>query len=248
MNLATNIAGMAFVFIFLGLILIFSFTGRDKPRRNFRDIPAFKNLSRAIQLAVEDGSRLHISLGRGTISGTQSASAIVGMSMLNRITHVASDSDNPPITTSGDGSLAILSQDTMHNTYLNIGAEERYNPLAGRLVGLSPFSYAAGALANIYDEKVSASVLVGNFGIEVALITEASARTRTFTLAGSDNIPAQAILYATAEEPLIGEELFAGGAYMNAGPLHTASLRAQDAIRWLLIILILGGSILKFAL
>jgi len=66
------------------------------------------------------------------------------------------------------------------------------------------------------------------------------------TLAGTDDISTQAVLYATADEPLIGEELFAGGAYVDAGLLHTASLRAQDAIRWLLIIVILAGILLKF--
>ena len=69
-------------------------------------------------------------------------------------------------------------------------------------------------------------------------------------MAGTDNLPAQAILYATADEQLIGEDLFAGGAYVGAGPMHIASLHAQDVIRWLLIgiltISTLGGLIALF--
>jgi hypothetical protein len=48
-------------------------------------------------------------------------------------------------------------------------------------------------------------------------------------------------------EPLIGEELFAAGAYIEAGPLHAASLRVQDILRWLIIIIILVGGLLKMA-
>ncbi|MCJ7700108.1 MAG: hypothetical protein MUO62_00870, partial [Anaerolineales bacterium] len=59
------------------------------------------------------------------------------------------------------------------------------------------------------------------------------------------DIAAQSILYATADEPLIGEELYAGGAYVDAGPLHTASLRAQDVVRWLLVAVILVGILLN---
>ena len=66
------------------------------------------------------------------------------------------------------------------------------------------------------------------------------------TLAGSDDLPAQAVLYAAAQEPLIGEELYAAGAYLKTGPVHTASLRAQDLLRWVIILAILLGSILKF--
>jgi len=65
------------------------------------------------------------------------------------------------------------------------------------------------------------------------------------TLAGSDNLSAQAVIYAAAHDPLIGEELYAAGAYMNAGPAHSASVRAQDYLRWVLVAAILIGSALK---
>jgi hypothetical protein len=48
-----------------------------------------------------------------------------------------------------------------------------------------------------------------------------------------------------AQEPLIGEEFFAGGAYLGAGPAHTASLRMQDILRWVVVSLIVLGAILK---
>ena len=49
----------------------------------------------------------------------------------------------------------------------------------------------------------------------------------------------------SAQDPLIGEELFAAGAYVGAGASHEASLAVQDVLRWLFIIAILIGSLLK---
>jgi hypothetical protein len=46
---------------------------------------------------------------------------------------------------------------------------------------------------------------------------------------------------------LIGEELFAAGAYVGAGAAHDASLTVQDILRWLVIVAILIGSLLKLA-
>ena len=106
-------------------------------------------------------------------------------------------------------------------------------------------SFAAGAIPIAGDKKSSTSILIGNFGIEVALLTDGCERSGNMTLGGTDDMSAQAILYATANEPLIGEELFAGGAYLDAGPFHTASLRAQDVVRWLLVIVILIGILLN---
>ncbi len=124
-------------------------------------------------------------------------------------------------------------------------AEDLYQPTTGRLSGLTPFSFAAGAMPVVRDENVSANVLMGDFGPEIALVTEAAERSNVPTLGGTDDLPAQAILYTAAQEPLIGEELFAAGAYLGAGPSHAASLTVQDILRWALILFLLVGAALK---
>jgi hypothetical protein len=89
-----------------------------------------------------------------------------------------------------------------------------------------------------------ASALAGSFGEEAGLLTAATQQSGGFSIGGSETLSGQAILYASADQPLIGEELFATGAYMDAGPAHQASLRAQDVLRWLVIALIIVTSIL----
>ena len=54
-------------------------------------------------------------------------------------------------------------------------------------------------------------------------------------------------VFGTGHSHLIGEELYASGAYTQAGRMHIASLRAQDVMRWLLVAVIVGGVILNFA-
>lgn len=244
--LSPGIVGLGMIAIFLVLMIVFAFVGRRRPRNYLREIPAFEKLGRAVGLAVEAGQRLHLSLGRGGIDGVQGASALVGLSVLERIARAASVSDRPPVATSGEATVALLSQDTLRGAYRDIGEFGQYDPDSGQLTGVTPFSYAAGVMPVIFDQQVSANVLAGHFGSEVALITDAGERSGSLTLAGSDSIPGQAILYATAQEPLIGEELYASGAYIQAGPAHLASLRVQDIFRWILVLTILVGSVMKF--
>jgi hypothetical protein len=240
-----GIFGLAFVLLFFGLIIIFAAAGRTRPSRYLREITAFNRLKRAVGLSVEAGTRLHLSIGRGDVTSPHSAVAFVGLSLLNRIARATSISDRPPVSTAGEGALAVLSQDTLRQVSRVIGAE--YDPNAGRLTGITPLSYAVGAMSVVQDEDVGANVLIGNFGSEVALINEAGERTGSLTLAGTDDIPGQAVLFATAQEPLIGEEVYAGGAYLGAGPMHTASLRAQDLLRWAIIVIIFIGAAAKLA-
>jgi hypothetical protein len=240
-----GLAGFGLVFICAILILGLSFLRRNKPAV-FRDIPAINHLRQAVGLVVEDGSRLHVSLGHGTLTSPQSASALAGLALMRRLAELTSAGDQGPIATSGDATLAILSQDTLQAA-ANISERATFDPDAGRLTGLTPFSYAAGTLASIYDEKVTANVLMGNFGAEVALLTDAVERENTFVLAGSDNLTAQSVIYASAQEPLIGEEVYAAGAYVGSGPLHSASLSVQDILRWSIIVIILVGALLVLA-
>jgi hypothetical protein len=97
----------------------------------------------------------------------------------------------------------------------------------------------------IRDEQVTSNIVIGNFGAEAGLITEAAEQTHACLLAGSDSITGQAVLFASAQDPLIGEELFAGGAYLQAGGMHTASLHAQDTLRLVAGGLMIVGAILK---
>ncbi len=246
--------GVGLVLLAAGLMFFFSLPRRTRSKRQqparsriaLRPIRAMQRLQRAIGLAVEDGSRLHVSLGESSILSPTNATALVGLSTLERIGSLSSVSDRPPIATSGDGSLAILSQDTLQAAYRIANVPDQYDPTQARLAGPTPFSYIAGTLPVIYDEHVSANILVGNFGPEVALLGDAADRENEFLLAGSDSLAAQAVLYGTAREPLIGEEVFAVPAYLQAGPIYQAGLRAQDFLRWVVIIALLVGAALIF--
>jgi len=238
--------GLGIVVAAAVLLLAFAAIHRTRPP-TFRNIASFANLRQSIGLAVEDGTRLHFSLGRGGVTTPFSAAGFAGLSMLRRVAELTSVSDRPPVVTSGDGALAALSQDTLKSSYEAAVAAERYDAQTGRLTGLTPFSYAAGALMVMRDENISTNVMAGSFGIEVALMIDAAERTNTFSMVASDNLPAQSVLYASTPNPLIGEELYAAGAYVQAGPLHAASLAAQDVLRWGIIIAIIAGAVLKLA-
>lgn len=239
-----SVIGLVIVLVASGLLLGLTFL-RRKSVPTFREIPAFTHLKRAIGISVEAGTRLHISLGRGGLQTPNGAPGLAGLAMLRHLTEQTSASDKPPVVSSGVADLAILSQDTLQAGYKAAGAEELYDPGTGRLTGLTPFSFAAGAIPVMKDEDVSANILIGHFGPEVALLTDAAERSNSPAIAATVDPSAQALIYASVDDPLIGEELFAAGAYSEAGIAHQASLQAQDILRWAIILALLIGSGLK---
>jgi hypothetical protein len=133
---------------------------------------------------------------------------------------------------------------TFNRALLQTALDTPLEPHQGRLAGPTPFSYAAGALMLINREQVSTNLFIGHFGPEIGLLAEGSESQGATSLGASDSLAAQAVLLCTSQYPLIAEELFALPAYLNQSKVHVASLHAQDILRWVLILLMLTGSIL----
>lgn len=227
------------------LLLVLTLWKRKSPAK-IREIAALTHLHRALGLSIEDGTRMHISLGSGSLLNMRGGSALAGLAMLRHIAESTSVSDKPAVASAGDSTLGLLAQDTLQAGYQAAGVEELYSFSTGRVTGLTPFSYAVGAMNILKNENVSANIMIGHFGAETAFLTDTSDSEHMTAIGASDDIAGQSVLFANTQDTLIGEELFAAGAYLGAGASHAASLTVQDILRWLIIIALLGGAFAKF--
>jgi phosphoglucomutase len=123
-------AGLLVVLLFFTLMLVFGVLGRRQGRPALREISAFSRLRRGIGLAVEAGKRVHVSLGNGGISGPKGTSALIGLSLLQRVARVSAVSDRPPIASSGEA----IDMEAIRQANLKIGVD----PMGGAAVHYWP--------------------------------------------------------------------------------------------------------------
>jgi len=239
-----NLLGLGLVGFSATLLLILTLRQR-KSTPVWRPLPALRRFYRAIGLSVEEGTRLFLSLGRSSLLTPRGGAPLMGLAVLRHLAEQTSLGDRPPLAVAGEPALALLAQDASKAGYQAAGALEFYQPTSSRLAGMTPFSAAAGTLPVLRDEMVSAGLLLGDFGAEAALLAEAAERENALLIGASPDPASQAALYATTQEALIGEELFAASAYLDNAPIPAASLATQDILRWLIILLILAGAMLK---
>ncbi len=227
--------------ILAGLILVFNLMLRGR-WPVFRELPGYDAVHSDVAASVEAGTRVHMALGEGQIIGPGAEAELAGLSALAKIAQAASVSDRPPVATSSDGITSLLAQDVMYSTYRQMRAEERFDHDLGRLAGLGPAGYTAGAMITPAAERASATFLIGAMGAEAALIADTGAQHGSVIAAVTDPV-GQAAAFATTDNPLLGEELFAAGAYLKVSHAHAASLQAQDVLRWIAIGAILLGAL-----
>ena len=213
-----------------------------------RTIPAYQSLPRALDATVETGKALHVSLGGSAVRDESTLSALAGAEVLYLVAERAAISDAPTLVTLSDPVTLGLAQDALRRAYNTRNRLDKYRPSSVEWYpqGPSSLAFAAGAGTALLDASVMTNVLVGRFGPELALLAENALRTNQTIIAQSDQIEGQAVAYAITPTPLIGEELYVGGAYLGGSRVARGGAVALDVLRYLTVTLILLAALYVF--
>ncbi len=148
--------------------------------------------------------------------------------------------DSPIITVSQTSALPVA-QDTLRRAYFSRDRMANWRSGSARWYPAPayPLAFAAALTATLGDDRVSGNILAGSFGPEMALVLDQARRRGIDSVATSVALDGQAVAWAMADDPLIGEEMFAAGGYLSDTAGQMATVVAQDVLRWLLILAIL---------
>jgi len=226
-------------------ILASQFTRRRRDFYPVRDIPAYTTAPFLVGQAIEAGRRVQLSSGAATLGGASTALALASAEMLYQMARRTAIGGEAPVTTVGETAMLPLMIGAARRAYLDSGRIDRFRPSAIRWAPSSSLALIASLTADIGDEKVNGGIYLGDFNSALALPLEALARRRSISIAGSTQLEGQAVAYALADNVLLGEELFVAGAYMGGSAIQRASLITIDVLRWLIIVVIIGGALLS---
>ncbi len=197
--------------------------------------------------AAEMGDGVHLSPGRGAIhdSGTI-AETMAGLDVLQATAREALAVGIPVRATSGDSLVGALVENRLERTWQETGRPEV--EVQGELLAQQDrVAYAAGVVDILGRPEVQGNVMLGALGEEVLLMGEVGVHQTRFQVAGAARPVAAAFLPLLTDDYLLGEELYATGAYLEPRPERVVGLMAQDGLRMLLLGLILLGTILATA-
>ncbi|MDH3675688.1 MAG: hypothetical protein OES12_09355 [Anaerolineae bacterium] len=235
---------LVIVLMFFGLILFFLARVRVGHRPDFRRIQAYDALRGLGSRAVEAGRPLHLSLGTGSMANESTADSMAGLSILNYLADQAAATGSHPMVSMADPTVMLFAQNAVKAAQDGDipGTEEAYRNI--RWIAPQSAAYAAGVMSLLSIDDVESNIMVGKFGDEYLLMGETAARREIAHVGGTSDPNTLPLVYVSAQEALLGEEIYAGGAYLQKLPAHIGSLLAQDTMRWIVALTILGGVIL----
>jgi hypothetical protein len=241
---------LGLVLLLLTLPVLFFLTSRVRAGKvgELRTLPGMEELPGLVGRSAETGQPLHVSVGVAGVGGATTAETWAGLTLLGQLADKAAGCDTPLIVTVSDATVLPVAQDILRRAYLRNGNPEGYDPTQVQLIAPDPMAYAAGVSGLLERESLTANVMVGSFGDEYLLMGETGARRDVHQIVGATDPQVLPYVHATADEILIGEEMFAGGAYTARLPSQIASLLAQDWARWIVSAGILILAVVKLVL
>ncbi|MCL4246766.1 MAG: hypothetical protein KJ065_01305 [Anaerolineae bacterium] len=202
-----------------------------------RHHPAYAAMPLLVSESLEADRTLHFSFGSVIPSGTTTPLMVAAAEVFTLLATRAAVGAQTPLLTMSEVSALPLAYDVLRRAYRLRGRTDQFRNTAVQWYPDGPRSlaFAAALTAAISDEKVSANIFMGSFGPELALIMDAAHRRGQGAIAASDQLEGQAVAYALSDEELIGEEMFAGGAYLGGSAAQVGGVVALDMLRVLLI-------------
>ena len=135
----------------------------------------------------------------------------------------------------------IVAQETVRNAYMDVGRPDLYKEENIFYIAAQQFAYAAAVSGLMIREKSAANFFIGQFFAESLILAETGASTGAIQVAGTDDMTQLPFFITACDYTIIGEELYAASAYMSNDPMQKGSLKAQDFLKAIeMIIIVLG--------
>jgi len=237
-----------FIVLLIGFLGVFFI---DKARKGefpkMRRIAGLDVIAEATGRATELGRPVHFSPGIGGITNDVAPQTFAALALMSYVAGLTAKYDTGLIVTIRTAVVFPLADETVRMSYVNAGKADAYNQNIVRFISDQQFAYAAGVMGIFAREKIAANIMMGAFWAESLLFAEAGSQAGAIQVAGTANMTEIPNFIVGCDYTLIGEELYAGGAYLSQDPIRLGGIRAQDIVKLAIVFLIPIGVLLATA-
>lgn len=246
--MAILVTGRIFALAMLILIWIFILWNMEQAKKElppFRTLSGLDALPEMVGRAAEMNRPVHFTTGLGSLTGTVAPQLVAGLAVLAYVAELCAEYGANIIYSVYQPQVMPIATELMKGAYVKAGKPEEFiEEEAVRYLSDAQFAYASAVQGIAERERPAANVMVGPFYAESMLFAETFNRIGSIQLAGTARgyqIPFFAII---CDYLLIGEEIYAAGAYLSKDPVQSGTIRGQDYGKAAALVLIILGVLL----
>lgn len=231
------------VFIFIYIALNYYFLRRARaglPMPEIRKIAGLEAVDEAVGRATEMGRPVHFTPG----SIGFDAEGFASMAFLGHLAKLCARYDTRIIATTRSYLIQAVYDEIVRQSFLEAGRPDSFNPDDVRYISGQQYSAAAATLGIMAREQVAANFMIGYFYAESLIYAEAGYQIGAIQVAGTTNTTQTPFFIAACDYCLIGEEIYAAGAYLSKDPVLEGTVVSQDVVKQALLVLIFVGTVM----
>jgi hypothetical protein len=223
--------------ILISLILYKIFSARRGKDLFIRRIPGLSAIDEAVGRATELGRPIFFSPGLGGLDIV----SLQALSILSHIVKLAAQFRTRVVVALADAVLMTVAQEVAREAYAREGTPELYEPDDIRFLSDQQFAYASASIGLMSREKAASCMYFGHFFAESLILAETGHHIGAIQVAGTPDTTQLPFFIAACDYTIIGDEFYAGSAYLSREPTLLGSLVGQDYSKLVLLSLILLG-------
>lgn len=234
LGLVTLVAIAAFVFFGIRRT-------RSGKLPEIRPIAGLVAIEEAVGRATEMGRAVHYSTGSGDLVSDVAPQTLAAIDILGYVAKTCARYNCQLIVTNRNPVVHPITQSIVTQAYREMGAIEQLRPETVQFLSDQQWAYAASAMGIINREKVAANIMIGAFYAESLILAEAGAQVGAIQIAATTRMYQLPFFVAACDYALLGDEMYAGGAYVSKDPVRLGSILGQDIAKILCMLIIAIG-------
>ena len=218
--------------------------GKIKIRR----IPGLDAIEEAVGRAVEMGRPIFDIVGMGSFTDIYATQTVAGLSILSYVATLCARLGAKLYAPQADTGVMPVAIELVRTAYTVEGKLEELD-IEEQLPYLSSeqFAWAGGVIGMASRMRPAANIMIGPFWAESMMFAESFDRAGSMQVGGTARMYQIPFFAALCDYVLIGEEMFAAGAYVSGDPQQIGTIASQDWYKLVGLILGIVGAFLATA-
>ncbi|MBN2334227.1 hypothetical protein JXL21_01625 [Candidatus Bathyarchaeota archaeon] len=218
--------------------------GKIKIRR----IPGLDAIEEVVGRSVEMGRPIFDIIGMGTFTDIYATQTIAALSILSYVSTLCARLGAELYAPQASVDVLPVATEVVRESYRIEGKLEELN-VDEQMPYLSgtQFAWASGIIGMAARLKPAGNIMIGPFWAESMMFAETFDRIGAMQVGGTARTYQIPFFAALCDYVLIGEEMFAAGAYVSGDPQQVGSIAAQDWYKIAALALGIIGALLATA-
>lgn len=203
-----------------------------------RKIAGLDAVDEAVGRATELGRKVLYIPGIMSVDNIQT---VASMSILGYVAERTASYGTQLEVPSRDPLVLATAREVVKEAYLKAGRPDHFHEDMVNYVTSDQFAYTAAIQGLMTRQRPATNFLIGSFYAESLIMAEAGHAAGAIQVAGTAELAQLPFFVVACDYTLIGEELYAASAYLSREPLLLGSIKGQDLMKALLMVLIVVG-------